>query len=247
MEIIPAIDLKGGKCVRLKQGRDEATTAYADDPVAVAREWKRQGARRLHVVNLDGAFGRESAPLVLVRRIVAAFGVGVQFGGGLRSSEALDAAFETGIEKAVLGTMAIENRSLLKDSLRRFGANRVIIAIDGIGGKVATRGWTAVTATGIVELAAELRGEGIAEILSTDISRDGMMSGPDIGTLSLLVDTGLRVLASGGISSESDVRQLLDLARPNLTGAIIGQALYEGAISLESVIRLADGRSGALT
>jgi phosphoribosylformimino-5-aminoimidazole carboxamide ribotide isomerase len=247
MEIIPAIDLKGGKCVRLKQGRDDATTAYADDPVAVAREWKRQGARRLHVVNLDGAFGRESSHLVLVRNIVAAFGAGVQFGGGLRSPEVLDAAFETGIEKAVLGTVAFENRPLLRDCHRRYGADRLIIAIDGIGGNVATRGWTTVTSTGVVDLAAQLHGEGIGEILSTDISRDGMMSGPDIGTLSLLADIGLRVLASGGISSEADVRKLIALARPNLTGAIIGKALYEGAISLESVVRLADGLSGPPT
>jgi phosphoribosylformimino-5-aminoimidazole carboxamide ribotide isomerase len=242
MEIIPAIDLKGGKCVRLRQGRDDATTAYADDPVAVASEWKRQGARRLHVVNLDGAFGRESSHLALVGRIVGAFGGGVQFGGGLRSAAAVDAAFEAGAVKCVLGTAALEDRPLLHDCLARFGANRLIVAIDGIGGKVATRGWTRVTGTGIVELAAELYKEGIGEILSTDISRDGMMTGPDMDTLASLAEVGLQVIASGGIANEEDVRGLLALGRPNISGAIIGKALYEGAISLASVIKLtADG------
>jgi phosphoribosylformimino-5-aminoimidazole carboxamide ribotide isomerase len=246
MEIIPAIDLKGGKCVRLRQGRDDATTAYGDDPVAVASEWKRQGARRLHVVNLDGAFGRESSHLALVRRIVAAFGNGVQFGGGLRSAEALDAAFDAGVERCVFGTVALEDRPLLRDCLVRFGAEKLIVAVDGIGGKVATRGWTRVTGTGIVDLAGELHAEGIGEILSTDISRDGMMSGPDLETLGSLADIGLMVIASGGISSEDDVRGILALGRPNISGAIIGKALYEGAMSLASVIRLTDGTAGAV-
>jgi phosphoribosylformimino-5-aminoimidazole carboxamide ribotide isomerase len=232
--------LNGGKCVRLELGKEDATTAYSDNPVAVAREWKRQGARRLHVVNLDGAFGRESTHLAVVREIVSAFGEGVQFGGGVRSPEALEAAFAAGVGKVVLGTIALENRLMLRGFLEQYGTERLIVAIDGMGGKVATRGWTHVTETAMTDLASELHAEGIREILSTDISRDGMLSGPDIGTLSLLADTGLRVIASGGISSEEDVRRLLALGKRNLTGAIIGKALYEGTISLPSVIKLTE-------
>ena len=238
MDIIPAIDLKGGKCVRLLQGRDEATTEYSADPVATAREWVRQGARRLHVVNLDGAFGRKSRNLEVLDGIITATDAAVQFGGGLRSRESIDRVLKAGASKVVLGTIAVENPALLSECLAAYGPRRIIVAIDTLGGKVVTRGWTTVTDADIMETARQLYAAGTIEILQTDVARDGMMTGPDISTIAQLSDIGLSVLASGGISSEQDVRALLLLAKPNLTGVIIGKALYENAVSLSSLVAM---------
>jgi len=242
MEIIPAIDLKGGKCVRLRQGRDEATTDYSSDPVAVAREWVAQGARRLHVVNLDGAFGRQSGNLAVVKEIASAVDVAVQYGGGLRSRESIDSALEAGVARIVLGTAAMENRGLVEESLQAFGGERIIVALDAVGGKVATRGWTSVTDLDVVQAARELYAMGMDEVLYTDIGRDGMMTGPDLATLGELAEIGIGILASGGISSEGDVQALLSMKAPNLTGVIVGRALYEKAVTLSSLIALTGRR-----
>ncbi len=238
MDIIPAIDLKNGKCVRLLQGRDDATTEYSSDPVAVAKRWEESGATRIHVVNLDGAFGRASGNLDIVRRIVREVNVDVQFGGGLRSTADLDAATATGVKKLVLGTMAIENKTLLSEYLRRMGADRIIVALDASGGKVATKGWTEVTEQPVLEVAKEMEQLGVKEILYTDISRDGMMNGPDLSTLKLLTsETGLEIIASGGISKSDDVLELARLGLPGISGVIIGKALYEGKIDLRQMLQ----------
>jgi phosphoribosylformimino-5-aminoimidazole carboxamide ribotide isomerase len=236
MDIIPAIDLKSGKCVRLKQGRDDATTEYSADPVAVAQRWEGEGATRLHVVNLDGAFGRASGHLEVLREIVRQTRLHVQFGGGLRSREAILEALGAGAAKVVLGTYALENPDILDALLKETGAGRVIVALDTVTGYVTTHGWTNVTDMEVVGVAKRLCGIGVREVLQTDVSRDGMMTGPDIATLTALSGVSMEVIASGGVSSEGDVRTLVNLRQKNLSGVIIGRALYEGAVDLKSLI-----------
>ena len=244
IEIIPAIDVKDGKCVRLRQGKEDSGTVYAADTFDAAVRWAGEGARRLHLVNLDGAFGRESKITDLLRRISSLKGLSVQFGGGLRSHDAIRGAFDAGASAVVLGTAAFENRELLAQALRDYGAESVIVAIDALDGNVATRGWTELTGRDVLGAARDLRKAGVREILCTDIGRDGMMSGPDLATLGNLSGTGLSVIASGGISSLADLRALLTPAFDHVTGAIIGKALYEGKIDLASALAFVGASSG---
>ena len=243
MEIIPAIDLKNGKCVRLLQGRDDATTEYSADPVATAGEWVRQGARRLHIVNLDGAFGRNSGNMEIVKQIVMQTDAIVEFGGGLRSLEAMEAAFAAGVDKIVLGTVAVDEPEIVDEALLRFHRDAVIVALDAIDGKVATHGWQQVSGKSVVDLAVNMKKRGVGEILYTDIRRDGMLSGPDLSTLSAIAGTGMRVIASGGVSSQGDVLALLRLGQANITGVIIGKALYEKKLNLADIIAEVDQRN----
>jgi phosphoribosylformimino-5-aminoimidazole carboxamide ribotide isomerase len=239
MDIIPAIDLKNGKCVRLQQGKDEATTEYSADPVAVAVEWVRQGAKRLHVVNLDGAFGRASGHLEILRRIVTETNAAVQYGGGLRSPEAVHEALGAGATRIVLGTIAIENPGILKTIMRETGAEKCIVALDTVMGKVSTHGWTLVSDIDVMDAVRQLRTSGVREILHTDVARDGMLTGPDLGTLEAIARTGIAVIASGGVSTLDDIRALLGLYQPSLSGVIIGKALYEKRLTVQEAIRLA--------
>jgi len=239
MQVIPAIDLKGGKCVRLLQGRDEDTTEYSADPVAVADEWVRQGARRIHVVNLDGAFGRESLNIEVFRAMASRHKVKWNFGGGLRTSEAVEAAFEAGATKAVVGTAAVKDPRFLATLLERFGAERITLALDAKGGQVVTHGWTETTSEGVVQLARRVHDLGVREILYTDVARDGMMNGPDVETLRLLAEVCPSVLASGGVASAADISQIVALLRPSITGVIIGKALYEKRVSLREAFAAA--------
>jgi len=236
MDIIPAIDLKGGKCVRLRQGKEEEATEYSADPVAVAAGWVKQGARRLHVVNLDGAFGNTSENGMIMQKIAASSGVTVQFGGGLRTLDAMQEAVNAGAGRLVLGTIAVESPDLVGKALERFGTDRIIVAVDAMDGKVATRGWKVRSAHSVMSVARTMKSLGVEEILYTDILRDGMMSGPDLRTVTRLADEGLRVLASGGIASAADVQGLRDLGHPNVAGVIIGKALYEGKIDLRKLL-----------
>lgn len=236
MEVIPAIDLKNGKCVRLLQGKDDSTTEYSNDPVAIASDWVKQGAQRLHIVNLDGAFGRASDNFGIVRTIASEVDAVIEFGGGLRSMQSIEEAFDAGVHKAVLGTSAVENRELVSEVVRRFGTERVIVSLDSSGGKVATRGWQAISGLNVVDAATQMMSLGIIEILYTDISRDGMLTGPDYETLIQLAATGLNVIASGGISSNADIIKLMELRSPNIVGVIIGKALYERRILLPALL-----------
>jgi phosphoribosylformimino-5-aminoimidazole carboxamide ribotide isomerase len=236
MEIIPAIDLKGGSCVRLRQGKENEVREYSADPVAVAHSWVSQGARRLHVVNLDGAFGRASDNLAILREIAGEGTAKVQYGGGLRTHESIADAFASGADKVVLGTVALSGDGMLGDIIRRYGAQRVIVALDAVEGRLAVKGWTEVTGRNVEEAAAALQEAGVQEILYTDIHRDGMMTGPDLRTLEELSNHGLDILASGGISSADDVRAIIRLGRENIKGVIIGKALYEGVVSLTELL-----------
>lgn len=240
IDIIPAIDLKGGVCVRLRQGKDADTTEYSSDPVAVARAWFSQGAHRLHLVNLDGAFGRASGHLELLRAISGLHAAPVQYGGGLRSVAAVEEAFDAGAAKVVLGTVAVDDPPLLRQMLRVRGAERCIVAVDAVGGKVATKGWTAVSSIDVLDLVLRLLDDGILEVLYTDVSRDGMMTGPDMAGLVRLAATGIKVIASGGISSREDVQSLIALHNRNISGVIIGKALYEEKVSLPDLVCLAE-------
>ena len=237
MEIIPAIDLKGGKCVRLLQGQDNATTEYSDNPVAVAEEWERQGARRLHVVNLDGAFGRPSHNLEIFRAIAERVKASLQYGGGLRSLEQIASAFDAGADKVVMGTTVIEKPDLLVEALACYGGERIIVALDAVKGMVAAHGWQDVTAMSVLSLALRVQELGVNEIIYTDILRDGMMVGTDLSTLQQLCTFGMNVIASGGISSNGDVQALIALHERALTGVIIGKALYEQRVTLPDLLR----------
>ena len=229
MEIIPAIDLRGGHCVRLRQGKESRIRDYSSDPIAVARLWVSQGARRLHIVNLDGAFGRESGNLEVMRSIASELKVSIQYGGGLRKRESIATAFDAGAKKVVLGTVALSDPLLLKETVAQFGADRIIVAIDTTGGVPALKGWTEMSEKRLASVLADLHTAGVEEVLHTDIQRDGMMSGPDLDTLKFISGMGFRVIASGGISGIDDIRQLTQM---NISGAIIGTALYEGKLRL---------------
>ncbi len=240
MDIIPAIDLKNGKCVRLQQGKDEATTEYSADPVAVAVGWVRQGARRLHVVNLDGAFGRASGHLEILRRIATDTGVAVEYGGGLRSPEAVREALGAGAAQVVLGTVAVETPVLLRTIISETGPEQCIVALDTVRGKVSTRGWTQVSDIDVMDAVRQLSSSGVRQILHTDVARDGMLTGPDLDTLEAIARTGIGVIASGGVSSLDDIRALLGLQQPSLYGVIIGKALYEKKMTVQEAIRLVE-------
>ena len=242
MIIIPSIDLRGGKCVRLKQGRENASTEYSDDPVETAREFWRQGARALHVVNLDGAFGRDSQNLNLLAGIASEVPLNIQYGGGLRSLDSMADAFDAGAAKIVLGTVAIENPPLLDDVLRRFGTEKVIVALDALNGRVVTRGWKTPGNFSPGELARSMRERGVREILYTDVTRDGMLSGPDLATIAGLAASGLLVIASGGISSAADVAAIRSLNEPGISGVVVGTALYEGRVTLRELMEITDSR-----
>jgi len=239
MILLPAIDIRGGKCVRLLQGQETAVTVYGDDPLAMAVEWVRQGASWLHIVNLDGAFGRASGNLATVNRIVREAGANVEFGGGLRTLEDIAAAVEAGVRKVVLGTAAFADEGLLRRVIARYGSERVVVAIDAKDGIVTTRGWTATTGVTVVEAARRLESLSVREVLYTDVSRDGMMGGPDSGMLRLLTEsTGLEVIASGGVASLDDLRLLAGLDLPRLTAVVVGKALYEGIFNVRDALAL---------
>ena len=241
MQVIPAIDLKIGVCVRLRKGSENALTEYSPDPVTVAREWEQQGARRLHVVNLDGAFGRTSRNLDVLREIASHTEAIVEFGGGLRGYGDIERAFGSGADKAVLGTVAVESPDLVSRALGEYGPERVIVALDGRGGKIATRGWKETTGLLVLDLCKRMKELGVQEILYTDIERDGMLEGMDLALLQELAALDIDVIASGGLSSVEDLKSLISLGSPRVTGVVVGKALYEKRVSLEKLIEIALG------
>lgn len=235
MIIYPALDLKSGQVVRLREGLDANTTVFSTDPVHVARDFADRGAAWLHVVNLDGAFARANNNLRVLEAI-AAVGLPVQFGGGLRSLDDVRTAIECGAERVILGTTAVSNPELVREAVETFGVDRVCVGLDSRGGVVTTHGWTEqseMTPTALGRAAAAV---GVRHALFTDVSRDGMLTGVNVdATVALARETGLNVIASGGISSLDDIRRLA--ASGMVAGAIIGMALYTGAFRLEEAIR----------
>ncbi|ELR99212.1 1-(5-phosphoribosyl)-5-[(5-phosphoribosylamino)methylideneamino]imidazole-4-carboxamide isomerase [Gloeocapsa sp. PCC 73106] len=236
MEVIPAIDILAGNCVRLYQGDYEQAQVYNSDPVAVAQEWIKKGATRLHLVDLDGAKQGKPVNLDVIKAIVTGVDVPVQVGGGLRTLESLKQLFNLGVAGAIAGTVAVENPEEVKQWCVQF-PGRVIIGIDAREGKVATRGWLETTEVEAIALAQQFT-DMAAAIIYTDIQRDGTLSGPNLKALrELAVAVDLPIIASGGVSSLTDLLSLLGLESLGVTGVILGRALYTGAVDLTEAIK----------
>ncbi|MGI6083741.1 MAG: 1-(5-phosphoribosyl)-5-[(5-phosphoribosylamino)methylideneamino]imidazole-4-carboxamide isomerase [Limnochordia bacterium] len=239
MIVIPAIDLKDGQCVRLVQGRADEASVVADDPVETALRWQKAGASLLHIVDLDGAFEGTPRNLAVVEKILAALAIPVQMGGGLRSLDGLSAVLDTGVDRVILGTVAVEEPSLVRQAVERFG-DRIVVGIDAHDGLVAVRGWVEGTQIEAVDLAERMRDVGVEEIIFTDIARDGTLTGPNLDSLARVASVpGVGVIAAGGVSSVDD---LLAIKKINgVKGAIVGKALYSGHIDLTEAIRIVEG------
>ena len=236
MIILPAIDLKDGKCVRLRQGRAEDVTVYGDDPAAQARDWAAQGGRELHVVDLDGAFAGTPKHAEVIRRIIAAFGGPVEVGGGLRTPEALDAVIDAGVTRAIIGSAALEDPEFLAQAVERYG-DKIAVGIDARNGYVQTKGWVETTKTLATELAEAVAKLGVKTIIYTDTATDGMLGGPNLTQMAAICDAAptCQITASGGVSSPFDVENLKALERKNLRAAIVGKALYDGRTTLKEM------------
>jgi phosphoribosylformimino-5-aminoimidazole carboxamide ribotide isomerase len=233
-EIVPAVDLKAGRCVRLLQGRADAETVFSDDPVAVARRWQDSRARRLHVVDLDGAFAGRPTQTELVRAMIAAVRIPVQVGGGLRELAHVEAVLEAGARWAIVGTRAALDPAFLGLVCERFG-EQVIVGIDASDGRVAVDGWTRMLDLDAIALARDAAAAGAAGIIYTDIARDGTQNGPNLwSTEAVAKAAGIDVFASGGVGSLEDIRQLATV--PELAGVIVGRALYSGAVDLGAAL-----------
>ncbi len=238
MFVIPAIDLKDGKCVRLLQGRADQVTEYSSEPVDVARQWESCGARLLHIVDLDGAFTGNQRNMESICEIREAVKMDVEVGGGIRDMERIDLLISAGINRVILGTIAIERPELVKEACKKY-PDRVLVGIDAKNGLVAVKGWVEVTKVKAKELALKMQDYGVAGIIYTDISKDGMMTGPNIEATCEMVETlNIPVIASGGVSSIEDIKNLMKIK--NLWGVITGKAIYSGAIDLKEAIRLTE-------
>lgn len=238
MLIIPAIDLKDGRCVRLTQGRKEDVKIYDGDPVDVARGFEADGARMIHVVDLDGAFGEAESPnREVARRIVCAVGVPVQFGGGLRSASDVRRVLEWGVGRVVIGTLAVESPEVLDGLVNLYGS-RIAVGIDARGGQVMTRGWEKRESLPAAALARDVARRGAARIIYTDVSRDGMLQGVNVEqTCAVARACGLPVTASGGLSSLSDLEHLRRARACGVDSVIVGKALYDGRFTLREALR----------
>ncbi len=247
--IYPAIDLRRGQVVRLRQGDPDAQTTFADDPAVVARRWAEQGAEWLHVVNLDGALtlsGQDkdqrldlnlSLNLRRLAEIRAATSLPIQFGGGLRTSDDVALALELGATRVVLGTVAVRQPQIVADAVARFGAERIVVGIDARDGLVATHGWQETSALDTLTVAQRMKALGVQRVVYTDIARDGTLTGVNlIATVALSRASGLAVIASGGVASLDDIRALSGHQADGVEGVIVGQALYTGAVDLREAI-----------
>src|SRR5512137_2462075 len=238
MIVIPAIDLKEGKCVRLEQGLMDRDTVFNDNPAAQARAWQDQGAELLHIVDLDGAFAGEPKNRAAIEAIVKAITIPSQLGGGIRDIATIEAYLSLGLSRVIIGTAAQRNPELVKDACSRF-PGRIVVGIDARNGMVAVQGWAEVTGVTAVELARRFEGYGVSAIIYTDISRDGMMQGPNIeATKSLAEAISIPVIASGGVSSLKDIENLMAVEAAGISGVITGKAIYTGALDLAAAIAL---------
>ncbi len=237
MLIIPAIDLKDGQCVRLQQGRKDAVTVYSGDPSATAKKWESSGAKVLHVVDLDGAFTGSQKNYSRIIEIRKAVNMIIEVGGGIRNISTVDKLISAGIDRVIIGTSAIEDAQFVMDACKKF-PGKILIGIDAKDGKVAVKGWEEVSSIEAKELAKRVEMIGVAGIIYTDISRDGMLTGPNLPALEDMVETiNIPVIASGGIANIEDIENLLKIK--NLWGAITGKAIYSGSLDLKNAINLA--------
>ncbi len=239
----PAIDLRGRQCVRLVQGDPDQAEVFARDPVAVACRFAAEGATALHVVDLDGAFAGRPRQLDLVADIVRAAAVPVQFGGGLRSERDVEAAFEAGVARVVLGTRALDP-SFLEGMLQRWGPDRLLAGLDARGEELAVAGWQERTGLDAAAAAARLRAAGVESAVYTQVQRDGMLAGPDLEGIRRIAASGLQVIASGGVTTAEDIRTLSAMRSQGVCGAILGRALYAGRVTLAEALAAAAFAAG---
>jgi phosphoribosylformimino-5-aminoimidazole carboxamide ribotide isomerase len=237
MLIIPAIDLKEGKCVRLEQGLMDKATVYSGDPAGTAKHWEGQGAELLHVVDLNGAFDGSPRNLEAIRSIRAAIKIPIEVGGGIRDMATIRTLVSAGIDRIILGTAAIENPSFVQEACREF-PGRIIAGIDAKDGLVAIKGWAEVTAVKAVDLAIKMQDYGVIAIIYTDIKRDGMLTGPNIeATQALAKALHIPVIASGGVHTMKDIENLLAVRHSGVSGVITGKAIYSGSLNLREAIQ----------
>ena len=237
--VYPAIDLRGGQVVRLKEGDPNRQTVFSSDPVVTAQQWIDQGAQWLHMVNLDGAFASANDNRSILEK-VAKFGIPVQFGGGMRALSDIQNAFDRGASRVVLGTVAIQKPEIVTQAVAQWGAEAICVGLDARDGKIATHGWQQVADITPAELGRTMAAAGVRHALYTDVNRDGGLGGGNIeGTIALGRETGLQVIASGGVTTPAEIEQLRK--SDTVAGAVIGMALYEGKITLEEALQAARG------
>jgi phosphoribosylformimino-5-aminoimidazole carboxamide ribotide isomerase len=238
MIIIPAIDIKNGKCVRLFQGRMDTETVFSDDPASMAMRWQNEGAEMIHIIDLDGAFKKSPQNLHSIKKILESIKVPVQVGGGIRNLDAIKLFLDLGVNRVIIGTEAIKNPQLVEDACGIF-PERIVVGIDARKGLVAIEGWTQTTEMTAVDLAKQFEDCGVAAINFTDIQRDGMQTGPNIAeTKSFAECLSIPVIASGGVSTADDIKALIPLKKVGVAGVITGRALYSGTLSLKEAIEI---------
>lgn len=241
MLIIPAVDIKGGRCVRLLQGREGSETIFSDDPSAMAARWEAEGAELLHVVDLDGAFRKSPQNVDAIKRILDRVHIPVQLGGGIRSIETISMFLDLGVSRVILGTEAIRNPLLVEQACHAF-PGKIMVGIDVRNGMVAIEGWTQTTEQRSIEVAKGFENHGLAGIIFTDIHKDGMQTGPNIAQTERLAESvSIPIIASGGVSDIKDIRALLPLGRVGVQGVITGKALYAGTLNLKQALEVARG------
>lgn len=238
MIILPAIDLRDGRCVRLTQGRKDSAKVYDGDPVDVAKAFAASGAEMLHVVDLDGAFAEpNSANRLVLREIIRAVDIPIQFGGGLRRSQDVAQVIELGVSRVVLGTVAVESPDTLTELVRRFGPGHIAVGIDAQKGRVVTHGWEKTESISALTFAGTVAEIGVERIVYTDVARDGMLHGPNIEQTCLIAGAGVKVTASGGVSSLQDLKDLQAVSSLGIDSVIVGKALHEGKFTLEEALK----------
>lgn len=243
MIIFPAIDLRDGRCVRLLQGKKEDETVYSDNPPEMAKRWQDEGAEYLHIVDLDGAFVGRPQNLEVIKEIIANITIPVQVGGGIRTREDVAKLLALGVDRVILGTVAMNKPKLVKQLITDYGPDRIVLGLDTKNGKVAVEGWEMTVEKDGIELALEMKELGITRIIFTDTRRDGMLSGPNFeATGELAAKTGLKIIASGGLATLKDIETLKMMEAAGVEGVITGKALYTGAIQLKDALVAAGGK-----
>jgi len=239
MKIYPAIDIRGGKCVRLFKGDFAQETVFSDSPAAMAKQWESEGAEYLHLVDLDGARAGRSENLTTVKEILAAVNIPVELGGGIRTMENIDEVLKLGVRRVILGSVAVRDPELVREACAKYG-DRIVVGIDAKDGIVAVDGWGVSGDVDVITLAKKMKDAGVRTIIYTDISRDGTLSGVNVeATAKLARESGVDVVASGGVKDLADIRALLPYERDGIEGVIVGKSIYTGSLDLKKAIALA--------
>jgi phosphoribosylformimino-5-aminoimidazole carboxamide ribotide isomerase len=245
MLIIPAVDIKGGRCVRLLQGREDSETIFSDDPSAMAARWEAEGAELLHVIDLDGAFRKRPQNVEAIKRILDRVHIPIQLGGGIRDMQTISMFLKLGVSRVILGTEAIRNPSLVEEACQAF-AGRIVVGIDARDGMVAVEAWTQTTKQRTIEVARGFDGQGLAAIIFTDIHKDGMQTGPNIEETKRLAEAvSTPIIASGGIADINHIKAVAALEPLGVVGVITGRALYAGSLELKDAFRVARRKKSA--